>query len=703
MRIYLLCRSKNRQTFLLPGLILFLLFSVTTPVISATLIRPLLRSQPFVTSSTLSNFQLTDKKVDFELLELQFEYNLWKQQNSSQQFSPLNTSLPLRSNNNDFIVVDAVAQRDADSLIDDLNTVGCKSIKSYQKVVSATCPINAIDNMSGFDSLNTVRPALSVQNAGSTTSQGDVAMRSDIARSTFNVNGNGITIGTLSDSYDCLGNAAANVISGDLPSGVNVLDDSVCPNGTDEGRAMMQIITDIAPGASQSFHTASNGIADFANGIQELQQSGADVINDDVLFLAEPFFQDGVIAQAVDTVKAAGAAYFSSAGNSGRNSYESAFRPSGVQVPGIGDDLHDFDSGAGVDIYQQITLPIGVTPIVLQWAEPYFSVSGVPGSGSNYNIFVCLDNTMAVTPTNCPVFSLFDNFGNDPIEILGPNVTGGPLTAFIAISRNSGASNNFLKYLMLGGSINEYATNSSTSVGHANASGAEAVGAAVFALTPEFPFATTPILNNFSSAGGTPILFDINGNAISELRQKPEIVAPDGVNTTFFGNDVAFDADAFPNFFGTSAAAPHAAAAAALMLEAAGGSGSLTPDQVYALMETTAIDIVRRGPPGPLADPGVDNLPVGFDFDSGFGLIQTDAAILSAIGTPCNGDFDNDNDVDNSDAFVFAQAFGSTRADTNYNPDADFDNDGDIDNSDAFLFAQDFGRLDCLESIVIDE
>ena len=45
------------------------------------------------------------------------------------------------------------------------------------------------------------------------------------------------------------------------------------------------------------------------------------MITDDILYFAEPMFQDGIIAQAVDLVKARGISYFSAAGNDGRQSY----------------------------------------------------------------------------------------------------------------------------------------------------------------------------------------------------------------------------------------------------------------------------------------------------------------------------------------------------------------------------------------------
>ena len=68
------------------------------------------------------------------------------------------------------------------------------------------------------------------------------------------------------------------------------------------------------------------------------------------------------------------------------------------------------------------------------------------------------------------------------------------------------------------------------------------------------------------------------------------MAAMDGANTTFFvpGDDVGQDQDTFPNFFGTSAAAPHAAAIAALVLESHGGPGSVSPNAMRDILQRTA-------------------------------------------------------------------------------------------------------------------
>ena len=140
------------------------------------------------------------------------------------------------------------------------------------------------------------------------------------------------------------------------------------------------------------------------------------------------------------------------------------------------------------------------------------------------------------------------------------------------ITNFAGANPGLMKYVMFGfgGTIQEFATNSGTIYGHTNAAGAEAVGAAAYFQTPAFGV-SPPILESFSSSGATPILFDLGGNRLAtpdSRSQKPEIVAPDCVDTTlFFGGEDSMP-DGFPNFFGTSAAAPHAAAMAALLLQA---------------------------------------------------------------------------------------------------------------------------------------
>ena len=139
--------------------------------------------------------------------------------------------------------------------------------------------------------------------------------------------------------------------------------------------------------------------------------------------------------------------------------------------------------------------------------------------------------------------------------------------------------------------------------------------------------ATTPAtLETYSSEGGAPILFDVTGTRLATpvVRQKPDFVGPDGVNDTFLGFTLASQGitgsngllttsiaacqnhPTYPNFFGTSAATPHAASIAALMLQA---NPAVTPMQIYQALRDSA-------------------LPMGAspNFNSGYGFIQADAA-----------------------------------------------------------------------------
>lgn len=527
----------------------------------------------------------------------------------------------------------AVASEKAKALLADLEKLGLKNGSIYGRIVSGRFPINNINRLEDLESLNFVRPALAMTNAGSVTSQGDQSMRSDIARSVFSVDGSGVTVGALSDTFDNylgtpLTTADDDVASGDLPKWdrMMILDDTAWP-GIDEGRAILQIIHDVAPGANLAFHTAFNGEADFANGIKELAEVGCDVIVDDVIYFAEPMFQDGIIAQAVDEVKNMGVSYFSSVGNQARNAYESPFNNSGI--PGFipGSVFHDFDPGPGVDVFQSFTLAGNgaLTIIVFQWSEPFYSVSGPPGSASDMDIFLTLN-----TPLGRYLIALSTvfNIGHDPVEVIGLINNESTITVDVSLELFEGPPPEFMKYIVLvrgayPDSINEFKTYSGSTWGHSNAAGAEAVGAAYYADTPAFG-QDSPLIEFFSSAGPTLIIFNIDGTRKSEyeIRNKPEIVAPDGGNTTFFYPGSDYEGDGFPNFRGTSASAPHAAGVAALLLEA---NGTLTPHYVSIVLEDTALDMDDPHTPG--------FFDTGFDSGTGFGLIQADLA-LAALAAP---------------------------------------------------------------------
>ncbi|MDH3978094.1 MAG: PKD domain-containing protein [Gammaproteobacteria bacterium] len=584
-------------------------------------------------------------KVGSTLLQTFLNHRAHLNQTNKSAFKPANGLVQYA---NGRVLIEARATHNGSQLLTELQSLGLTKSHQFGDMISGQLPLTEIDKAAALTSLRSISASLEpIRHAGSITSQGDVALAVDTARNNYGLSGNGITVGVLSDSYDILGGASDDITSGDLPlAGAQVVgeESSLCGTSVyciDEGRAMLQIVHDLAPGADLMFSSGMGGKAEYASAISSLATAGADVIVDDLLYLNEPMFQDGIVAQAVDAVVGDGVAYYSAAGNAGRASYESDFNDSGeifcieFFLP-IGDCdptfervgiMHDFDPGPGVDLYQSITVPEnGVLTIALQWDEPF----GGAGPSTDYDI-VLLDSSgdtyIAISANdNVSMGEGWEVLQFENADVLYYGNSFNLIITYDDVDSRSPPAN-LMKMVVFGSAntLNEWRTNSSTLFGHANADNAQAVGAAFFMDTPAF--GTTPaLLESYSSAGGTPIIFASNGSklAASDIRQKPEITAVDGVNTTFFFND-SYGNDGVDDFFGTSAAAPHAAAIAALMLEASPGS---TPGQVNSALENSAIDM---------------NTP-GFDYNSGYGLIQADAAIAALLSgggnAPPTAEFD---------------------------------------------------------------
>jgi subtilisin family serine protease len=531
-----------------------------------------------------------------------------------------NKPIPGLTIDGDYVLVEILVFKDPQGILESLNGIGFKDGKISKRWISGWALISKLFDLENLSGVEKISPPIRIS-CSALIGEGAEAMYADIASSEFNLTGNGVRVGIISDSFDKSGTQLqASIDAGELPADTVIIRDLSNPNLIDEGRAMGEIIHDVAPGSGIRFYTGFEGMAEMAEAITELSNAGCDIIVDDVIYLGEPFFADGVIAQAVDQVVADGRLYFSAAGNFKRNAYESAWRSSNI-VGMNGSVQFDFNPGTQDKPRLNFVLGSGTAYFILQWQEPYRSLNsiGSPPVGAKTDLDLALYKEWDGS-TYSGIGSFYSNIDDDPIEILvvqNWDPHGMAQKISLSILWSGGDPPPTFRLIWIGPIIlwdGHLATSSPTMFGHANTNGAIACGAAGYYNTPAFGV-DPPLLQSYSSAGGTPILFTGDGDPMYEMREKPDITAPDGANTTFFGQD--YDNDGYPNFFGTSAAAPHAAAAAALILERA---KNFTPEQIRQFMHRTAIDM---------------DVP-GFSWGSGHGLIHAKnaaAKILSDVNS----------------------------------------------------------------------
>lgn len=552
------------------------------------------------------------------------------------------------------VLVDIRAVKLGDALINHLRTsgAGIRAVSRRNNSVRAEMPLTAVESISRRDDVRKIELAAEAMTSqdmrdpkqprkkeskvekadrikeqisqvkqhktGPVTSEGDRVHNADTARDQFGVTGIGVKACAISDGVDSLPVSQA---SGELPQ-VDVLPGQA--GFGDEGTAMLEILHDLAPGAQLGFATAVWSDASFADNIRALRfQSHCDVIVDDILYFRESPFQDWIIAQAVNDVTADGAFYFSSAGNDGNTvdgtagHWEGDFVDSGLHIGKYGGTAHNFAGQAGLQIYEPIsdysTYSWNPVPVTLFWSDP------LGGSANDYDLYL-LDSQ-----NNVVSFSQdFQTGTQDPYERLDTPTFWTGLR--LAVVKYSGGDRHLSLSALRGrfndssGVLNAYTTPGVTR-GHSAARDAFSVSAAPaaaplpFDLEPGDPpnpsgpypqaFDGQQKVERFTSDGPRRVFYQADGTPITpgnvsstggEVRQKPDLTAADGVQTSVYD---------YATFYGTSAAAPHAAAIAALVLS---GNPGLPLAEMRDAFAATAIDIEESGVDGragygiPLAD-----------------------------------------------------------------------------------------------------
>jgi len=428
---------------------------------------------------------------------------------------------------------------------------------------------------------------------GSVTAEADCILKARDARTASGLDGTGVTVGVISDGVD---GWADSVATGDLPAHITMLNQGAANQR--EGRAMLEIVHDMAPGASLSFCSYGQSSLTFANAVTALA-GGCNVIVDDMGFFNEPDFADGPAAQAVASAIASGVTWVTAAGNDAQRHWYGTFGDGGATTlssaigPITVSHAHVWGhtpTGAPV-LRLPVVLPgntatsKGSVSFFLQWNNAWGAAT------DDYDLYVVDAAGNIVAESTNP-----SRAGTNPFEeAYIHNNTTADQTVYVVVALVSG--NPCTLQLFTPGSrpLSAYGVTANSIFGHPAVPAAISVGAI---SADDAPAYSTP--EDYSSRGPVNI-----GFPAPVVRSKPDVMGMDDVVTSVPG---------FVSFSGTSAAAPTVAAIAALLMQ---GSPGLAPAQVSEALTKTAVDLG----------------PAGWDANTGYGRVDGLAAVTYAQAT----------------------------------------------------------------------
>jgi len=379
-----------------------------------------------------------------------------------------------------------------------------------------------------------------------------------------NLAGDGIKIGVISDGVS---NISSAVNSGDIPANVVVLNNRY---GGDEGTAMLEIVHDMAPNAKLYFSDHGNSVLGFNNSIKALVDAGCNIIVDDIVYFSEPFFEDGIISQYIESYATPkGVLYLSSAGNFADNHYQGTY----TSTDNYTNYEQDFNSNASLIQHLPITIPAYTTvTVVLQWSDPYTN------SSNNLSLKLCTSDYMTTCYTS-------DNnqlgSGYAPYEQFSLiNNSYFTYTYYVGVYSKVPMSNLQIEIYAFNGKVQKYGVRSDSTFGHSTSKSVLSIAA-----VNQQSISTT---RSYSSIGP----FTMRDGT---TRNKPDFSGVDNVTVSGAGG---FSSP----FNGTSAAAPHIAGIAALLLS---NDKTLTAPLLVSLLKSKSYDLMDRG----------------YDYNSGYGLV----------------------------------------------------------------------------------
>ncbi|MFA5056367.1 MAG: S8 family serine peptidase [Dehalococcoidia bacterium] len=424
--------------------------------------------------------------------------------------------------------------------------VGGNLETSYRNLIQVRVPITALNDIAKSPYIDFVQSPLTPTITETTIES--MGLINATAWNGAGYDGTGISIGVLDMGFKNY----STLLGTDLPSSIadTWWSPTIGYNESEHGTACAEVIHDIAPNASLYFATCNTSV-EWGNAIDWFISKDVDIISCSLIWLnGGPGDGTGTICDAVSDAADNGILWVNSAGNYAEGHWMGEWSdPDSSRMHNF--SVNDESNAINVDLDLSSTIRLG-----LRWNDSWDT------SSNDYDLILYNSSLSIVASSERPQ----DGSSWPPIEEISYTATYSG-TYHIGIYNYSADGTSELHLFSFNQDL-QYQNPEYSILQPADSPDAMTVGAV--------RWSTPNAIESWSSQGPT-----------MDNRIKPDIVAPDCINTASYGAG---------GFCGTSAAAPHVAGAAALV------------KQMYPLYTYTDLQSHLEFSAVELGDAGKDNV-----------------------------------------------------------------------------------------------